>query len=125
MEDSLLFKLFSLLPENATDAEIENAYKALAQIYHPDKNPGRIPWANEKMKQLNEAKQLLQDPNRKAFYIKEMKDKKTRERDLADNARKVTNENAVLRQDLQRNKETTGAVAAIFLLLGVMLFSDE
>ena len=40
---------------DATDEEIRRAYRKLAVEYHPDRNPGREKWANEKFKEINEA----------------------------------------------------------------------
>ena len=45
---------------------IEAAYRRLALKYHPDKNPS--PDADERMKQLNRAYEILQDPARRAKY---------------------------------------------------------
>lgn len=39
--------------------EVKTAYKTLAQIYHPDKNPENIIESGEKMKKLNAAKDYL------------------------------------------------------------------
>ena len=42
------------------------AYRRLAAKYHPDVNPS--PDAADKMKQLNEAYEVLSDPARRAVY---------------------------------------------------------
>ncbi len=45
---------------------IESAYKRLARKYHPDANPS--PDANERMKVINEAYEVLRDPTRRKEY---------------------------------------------------------
>lgn len=55
------------VPENATPDEIKRAYKKLARQYHPDRNPGNKE-AEEKMKDVSEANQVLGDPERRAEY---------------------------------------------------------
>ncbi len=47
--------------------EIKKAYKALAFKYHPDRNPDN-PVAEEKIKQINEAYEVLSDPYKKASH---------------------------------------------------------
>ena len=47
--------------KNATDAEIKSAYRKLAKKYHPDLNPGNKE-AEEKFKEVNEANDVLSDP---------------------------------------------------------------
>jgi hypothetical protein len=41
--------------------KIKAAYKALAQIYHPDKNPASVIESEERMKKLNAAKEFLDE----------------------------------------------------------------
>ncbi len=52
---------------NATQEEIKEAYKRLAKQYHPDRNPGDKS-AEEKFKEINEAYQVLGDPQKRAQY---------------------------------------------------------
>jgi len=56
------------IPRNASDAEIKKAYRKLAMRYHPDRNPGREKWANEKFKEINEAYGVLGDPQKRKQY---------------------------------------------------------
>ena len=55
------------LQKGATDAEIKKAYRKLAKQYHPDLNPDD-PEAAEKFKEVNEANQVLSDPDKRAKY---------------------------------------------------------
>ena len=52
---------------DATEDEIKKAYKKLARKYHPDMNPGDKE-AEEKFKEVNEANEVLSDPEKKARY---------------------------------------------------------
>jgi molecular chaperone DnaJ len=50
----------------ATDAEIKRAFRKLAQKWHPDVNTD--PAAQEQFKEINEAYQVLSDPDRRSRY---------------------------------------------------------
>jgi len=56
------------VPTNASDGEIKKAYRKLAMQYHPDRNPGKEEWANEKFKEINEAYGALGDPQKRKQY---------------------------------------------------------
>ena len=56
------------VPKNASDGEIKKAYRKLAMQYHPDRNPGKEKWANEKFKEINEAYGVLGDPQKREQY---------------------------------------------------------
>lgn len=45
--------------KNASDAEITKAFKRLALLYHPDKNPKNVQWANRAMAALNSAYSVI------------------------------------------------------------------
>ncbi len=53
--------------KGASEDEIKRAYKKLARKYHPDMNPGDKE-AEEKFKEINEANEILSDPDKKARY---------------------------------------------------------
>ena len=53
---------------NTSDKEIKKAYRKLAMQYHPDRNPGKEKWANEKFKEINEAYAILGDPEKRRQY---------------------------------------------------------
>jgi molecular chaperone DnaJ len=52
---------------NATEEEIKKAFRKLALKYHPDRNPGDK-YAEEKFKEINEAYEVLSDPEKRAKY---------------------------------------------------------
>lgn len=54
------------VPPTASQAEIRSAYRRLAFKYHPDRN--KDPWAETIFKQINEAYQVLGNPDRRAAY---------------------------------------------------------
>ncbi|RLD06346.1 MAG: J domain-containing protein [Chloroflexi bacterium] len=51
----------------ASQDEIKKTYRKLAMKYHPDKNPNDKT-AEEKFKEINEAQQVLSDPEKRARY---------------------------------------------------------
>lgn len=55
------------LQKGASDDEIKRAFRKLAVKYHPDKNKGNEE-AEEKFKEINEAYQVLSNPEEKAKY---------------------------------------------------------
>lgn len=55
------------VPKNASEADLKKAFRTLARKYHPDANKDD-PNAAEKFKEINEAHQVLTDPDRRAKY---------------------------------------------------------
>lgn len=54
------------LPRGATDEQIKKAFRKLAMDYHPDRNQST--GATEKFKEINEAYEVLSDPQKRAYY---------------------------------------------------------
>lgn len=52
---------------NASETEIKAAFRKQAVQHHPDRNPGD-PSASERFKEINEAYQILSDPNKRAAF---------------------------------------------------------
>lgn len=55
------------LKKGADEAAIKKAYRSLAKKYHPDMNPGDTQ-AEAKFKEVNEAYDVLSDPDKRAKY---------------------------------------------------------
>lgn len=52
---------------NATEQDLKSAFRRLAKEHHPDRNPGDTA-AEQKFKELNEAYEVLKDPQKRAAY---------------------------------------------------------
>lgn len=61
------YKILQVAPDASTEV-IQMAYKALAKKYHPDLNPGQEETAQEKMKDVNEAYEILSDKDKRWQY---------------------------------------------------------
>ncbi len=54
------------LSKSASDDDLKNAYRRLARQYHPDVN--KSPDAEARFKEINEAYQVLSDPQKREAY---------------------------------------------------------
>src|SRR6185295_4506135 len=59
--------------KSATEKEIKTAYRKLARKYHPDVNPNDAE-AKKKFQQINEANEVLSDPEKRKKYDQYGKD---------------------------------------------------
>jgi len=70
------------LPLNASDEQIKKVYRKLAQIYHPDTTILDHDHAHRKFQELNDAYEILSNPNKRASYDRNLAqtpaDKQTR-----------------------------------------------
>jgi molecular chaperone DnaJ len=55
------------VPRDADDTILKTAYRKLARLYHPDKNPGDKA-SEERFKEVTEAYGILSDPDKRAHY---------------------------------------------------------
>ncbi len=55
------------LGRSASEAELKNAFRPMAKQHHPDRNPGDKSCRGQ-FKEINEAYEVLRDPQKKAAY---------------------------------------------------------
>src|SRR5436189_5817053 len=72
MEFSDYYKVLGV-DKNATQEDIKKAYRKLARKLHPDLNPNDKE-ANKKFQQVNEANEVLSDPEKRKKYDQYGKD---------------------------------------------------
>lgn len=84
--------------ENASQEVIDKAYRTLAKKYHPDIQPtDKLFWAESKLKELNEAYEVLSNPNSRQNYDLKI--------GLSSNENfELYSENARLKQELEQEK---------------------
>lgn len=70
MKNSTLPNYYKILglPRDCSQGEIKNRFRLLVKEWHPDKN--KDPANQKKMAQINEAYEVLSDPDKKAQYDK-------------------------------------------------------
>nr|WP_240739297.1 DnaJ domain-containing protein [Marinitoga lauensis] len=56
------------ISKNATPEEIKKAYRQLVKKWHPDRHQENKKEAEEKFKEIQEAYEVLSDPQKKALY---------------------------------------------------------
>ncbi len=54
--------------KNATDDELKKAFRKMAKKYHPDANPDNKEEAEKKFKEVNEAYEVLSNPQKRKMY---------------------------------------------------------
>jgi DnaJ-class molecular chaperone len=67
VKDLTLYTRLGLEP-SATNEDIKKAYNTLSKKWHPDKNPDNIKEAEEKFKEITEAKTILMDKDQRRLY---------------------------------------------------------
>jgi len=100
------------VPKNASEKDIKNAYRKQARKYHPDLNPNDAE-ANKKFQQLNEANEVLSDPEKRKKYDK-----------YGENWQHGEEYEKYSRQQQGRQAEYTGGQASSFGGFGSEDFSD-
>ena len=56
------------VPKNSAEKDVKSAYRKLARKWHPDANPDNQRAAEEKFKDIQEAYEVLGDPEKRKKY---------------------------------------------------------
>ena len=67
VKDNSLYDKLELTP-TATENDIKKAYARLSKKWHPDKNPNNIEEATRKFQEINEAKEILLNPEKRTQH---------------------------------------------------------
>ena len=67
VKDNTLYDILGV-QSNSTTEEITKAYKKIAIKWHPDRNPDNIDQANQKLIEINQAKEILTDTEKRRIY---------------------------------------------------------
>lgn len=87
--------------QNASPEIIEKAYKTLAKKYHPDlQEESNKKEAEEILKEINEAYEILSNPEKKASYDQDLKNETISKEDYA----KIYTQNEALKEELNNLK---------------------
>lgn len=103
------------ISENASDEVVRMAYKALAKKYHPDVFKGDPKEAEEKMKQINEAFEILSDNQKRKQYDNSLH--KGMNETYADNASDVQSDPVAENNSKSDLKFPSGAKSGLIIAL--------
>lgn len=116
--------------ESATLKTISDAYKKLAQKFHPDRNPGDEFFASLFI-EINEAKQILLNEEERAEYDFKLGNyldayELLKQQHAEENSKRSQHGNRILRNRLRRQKWwMSGILAAIIIITFFVLSEDE
>jgi hypothetical protein len=97
-----LHNLYELLEvDEAADAEeLTLAFRRAAKRWHPDHNTSRVAEANERMKTISAAYEVLRDPDRRAAYNLTLRDRRVSSPSAPDDGSKGEGESSVEAEEL-------------------------
>ncbi len=111
--------------ENASDEVIHMAYKALAKKYHPDLYQGDMQFAERKMKEINEAFDVLSNTYKRAQYDDYLKSQRKSNYSYRTNETKQTSTTYTEKSRNEYNfpsSKKSGWIIVVLLLLSFIQF---
>ena len=112
--------------KTATSDEIKKAYHALASKYHPDKHPDNQKYAEDMMKEINVAHEILLDPESRQKYDESLEpnyaNQNTFDSQTYYSSKEDEGEPPPLFESL---KEHRVLILAAIVIIGIILFSEK
>lgn len=112
--------------KTATSDEIKKAYHALASKYHPDKHPDNQKYAEDMMKEINVAHEILLDPESRQKYDESFEpnyaNQNTFDSQTYYSSKEDEGEPPPLFESL---KEHRVLILAAIVIIGIILFSEK
>jgi DnaJ-class molecular chaperone len=85
------YDILGRISKEASQESIKKAYRTLASVYHPDKNPHDAFNAKEKMQELNEAYKILSNPKKRSEYNEKLSMYEEQQKQNNDNSKDTNN----------------------------------
>lgn len=127
MEEKDYYELLEI-SRNASDEVIKNAYRALAKKYHPDTSAINSDLIEKKMRQINEAYEVLSNKEKRAIYDQELNERELalkQEIHITKDEEKIKNFNNANKNEKvkkEKNKKLIIIFVITFVLVVILSF---
>jgi DnaJ-class molecular chaperone len=112
--------------KTATSDEIKKAYHALASKYHPDKHPDNQKYAEDMMKEINVAHEILLDPESRQKYDESLEPNYANQNTFDSQTYYSSEEDEGGPPPLFESlKEHRVLILAAIVIIGIILFSEK
>ena len=111
--------------KTASSAEIKKAYHALASKYHPDKHPENQKYAEDKMKEINIAHEVLLNPESRQKYDESLQPNFANQNSSDFQTNYSSKEEGEPPPIFDSLKEHRILILAAIVIIGIILFGEK